>query len=67
MNKSVPFETILDFLVGDKELEESLEAVLNFLQQAEIIIRRLYWSQKFKNDFEEDKKYLGFLGFGNNE
>jgi hypothetical protein len=61
MNENISYDTVLDLLVRDLRSEEELATVLNFLDQAKSIIRHLYWSQRIKNDIEEDKKFLGYL------
>ncbi|HEX4045102.1 MAG TPA: hypothetical protein VHZ76_05495 [Gammaproteobacteria bacterium] len=67
MSDYISYDTILDLLVGDEKSEESLVIVLNFLQYTEILIRRLYWVQKSKEDLNADSNSLGFLGFKNDE
>jgi hypothetical protein len=61
MNENISYDTILDLLVRDLKTEDELATILNFLEHAKGIIRHLYWMQRFKNDLEEDKKYLGYL------
>jgi hypothetical protein len=61
MNENISYNTILDLLVGDLKSENELATVLNFLEHAKVIIRHLYWAQRFKNDLEEDQKFLGYL------
>jgi hypothetical protein len=61
MNENIPYNTLLDLLVGDLKSEKELSIVLNFLDHTKAIIRHLYWSQRFKNDMEEDRKFLGYL------
>ncbi len=63
MNENIPYDTVLDLLVGDLKSEDELATVLNFLDHAKSVIRHLYWAQKVRNDLEEDRKYLGCLGF----
>ena len=52
MNENIPYDTVLDLLVGDLKSEDELETVLNFLEHSKSVIRHLYWAQKFKNDVE---------------
>lgn len=59
MNKNISYDVILDLLVGDNKSERELENVLNFLNHAVSIIRLLCWSQRFKNNQEEDRKCVG--------
>jgi hypothetical protein len=61
MNENIPYDTVLDLLVGDLKSEKELLTVLNFLDHTKTVIRHLYWSQRFKKDLEEDQKYLGYL------
>ncbi len=63
MNEHISYDTVLDPLVGDLQSEDKLATVLNFLDHAKSVIEHLYWTRRFKNDREEDRKYLGFLGF----
>lgn len=63
MNENIPYNTVLDLLMGDLKSENELATVLNFLDHAKNVIQHLYWIQRFKKDREEDRKYLGFLGF----
>ena len=63
MNDNIPYDTVLDLLVGDLKSEDQLGTVLNFLDHTKSVIRHLYWAQRFKQNREEDKKYLGCLGF----
>lgn len=62
MNENISYNTLLDLLVGDLHSETELATVLNFLDHTKCVIRQLYWAQRFKNDHEEDRKYLGCLG-----
>jgi hypothetical protein len=61
MNENIPYDTVLDLLVGDLKSEKELSTVLNFLDRTKAVIHHLYWSQRFKNDLEEDRKFLGYL------
>jgi hypothetical protein len=61
MNGDISYDTVLDLLVGDLKSEKELSTVLNFLDHTKAIIRHLYWSQRFKSDLEEDRKFLGYL------
>ena len=49
MSKNIPYDTILDLLVGDLRSENELTVVLNFLDHTKTVIRHLYWDQHFKN------------------
>ena len=55
---NIPNDLILNLLVGDLKSEESLMYVLNFLEHTTTIVRYLYWTQRLKNNHDEDKKYL---------
>ena len=59
MSENISYDTLLDLLVGDLKSDDELATVLNFLNHAKSVIRQLYWSQRFKKDIEEDRKYLG--------
>jgi hypothetical protein len=61
MNENIPYDTVLDLLVGDLKSKDELATVLNFLDHTKSIIRHLYWVQRLKNDMAEDKKFLGDL------
>jgi hypothetical protein len=50
MNENIPYDTVLDLLVGDLRTEDSLIAVLNFLEYTASVVRLLYWHTKFKNE-----------------
>lgn len=50
MNQNIPYDTVLDLLVGDFKSPEELQIVLNFLDHTKSVLRLLYWSQKFKNE-----------------
>ena len=56
--KNISNDSILNLLVGDLKSEESLKYALNFLEHTTTIVRYLYWTQRLKNNHEEDKKYL---------
>jgi hypothetical protein len=60
MNENISYDT-LDLLIGDLKSEKELLTILNFLENVKTIIRHLYWSQRLKNDLEEDQKFLGYL------
>ena len=55
MREEKSYNIALDSLVGDMNTEESLAAVLNFLDRTKNLISILYWSQRSKNKHEEDK------------
>lgn len=48
MNDNIPYNTVLDLLVGDLKSENELATVLNFLDHAKSVIQHLYWMQRFK-------------------
>jgi hypothetical protein len=58
MSEDISYDSILNLLVGDLKSEESLMHVLNFLEHTTTIVRYLYWTVRFKNNHEADKKYL---------
>lgn len=49
LNEKISYNTILDLLVGDLRTEESLAAVLNFLEYTASVIRHLYRAKKLSN------------------
>ena len=63
MSDPIFYNAVLDLLVGDLKSEDELATVLNFLEHVKSVIGYLYWTRKFKQDREDDGKYLGYLGF----
>jgi hypothetical protein len=61
MNEDISYDTLSELLVGDLKSEKELATVLNFLENAKVLVHHLYWVQRIKNDFEEDRKFLGYL------
>lgn len=53
MNDKKSYNEILDLLVGDLKTEESLAAVLNFLEHTASIVRHLYWAQRISKNNKE--------------
>lgn len=50
MNKNISYDTLLDLLVGDLKTEESLAAVLNFLEHTTSMVRLLYLSKRLSQE-----------------
>ena len=56
MNEKISYATLLDLLVGDLKTEDSLAAVLNFLEHTVSIVRHLYWVQRISRENREKNK-----------
>ena len=63
MNNDKFCDIVFDLLVGGLKSEDELTTVLNFLENVKSVAWCLYWTRKAKKDQEDDKKYLGYLGF----
>ncbi len=53
MNDKISYDAILDLLVGDLKTEESLAAVLNFLEHTASVVRLLYWAKRISQENKE--------------
>jgi hypothetical protein len=54
---NIPYDTVLDLLVGHFKSPEELQIVLNFLDHTKSLLRLLYWSQKFKHESSQEQKH----------
>ena len=56
MSEKISYDTILNLLAGDLKTEDSLAAVLNFLEHTASVIRHLYWAKRLEGETEKAKK-----------